>query len=90
MRSIASSSGSNIRVDSGTVEWLRLYWFCHDIGTDARMIAARSALPKGIFPFFVVGTVDPQIPEYGQTLPRSSSRTCQHHLNVAREPTRLS
>jgi hypothetical protein len=34
--------------------------------------------------------VDPQIPGYGQTIPRSSSRTCQHHLNVAREPTRLS
>ncbi len=40
----------------GTVEWLRLYWFCHNIGTDASTIAARSALPKGVFPFFIVGT----------------------------------
>jgi hypothetical protein len=56
MHSIASRSGSYARVDSGTVEWLRLYWFFHVIGTDASMIAARSALPKRIFPFFVVGT----------------------------------
>jgi hypothetical protein len=55
-RSIASRSGSNVQDDSGTVEWLRLYWFCHNIGTDASTIAARSALLKGIFPFFVVGT----------------------------------
>ncbi len=34
--------------------------------------------------------VDPQIPGYGQTIPRSSSCTHQHHLNVAWEPTRLS
>jgi hypothetical protein len=54
--SMASRSGSSVRVDSGTVEWLRLYWFCHNIGTDASTISARSALPKGIFPFFVVGT----------------------------------
>ncbi len=24
--SVASRSGSNVRVDSGTIEWLRLYW----------------------------------------------------------------
>ncbi len=53
---MASRSGSNVRVDSGTVEWLRLYWFCHDIGTDNSTMAARSASLKGIFPFFVVGT----------------------------------
>ncbi len=46
--SIASRSSSNAGVNSGTVEWLRLYWFCYDIGTDASTIAARSALPKGI------------------------------------------
>jgi hypothetical protein len=52
---MASRSGSNIRVDLETVEWLRLYWFCHNIRTDASTIPARSALPKGIFPFFVIG-----------------------------------
>ncbi len=36
------------------------------------------------------GCVDPQIPGYGQTNPKSSSCTCQHHLNVEREPSRLS
>jgi len=35
-------------------------------------------------------TVDPLIPGYGQTIPRSASRTRQHHLNVAREPSWLS
>jgi hypothetical protein len=35
-------------------------------------------------------SVDPQIPGYGQTIPRSSSCTHQHHLNVACKPTRLS
>jgi hypothetical protein len=49
-------SGSNIQVDSRTVEWLRLYWFCHDIGTDNSTMAAESVSPKGIFLFFVVGT----------------------------------
>ncbi len=53
--SMASKSGNNVLVDSGTVEWLRLYWFCHNIGTDNSTMVARSALPKGIFPFFVVG-----------------------------------
>jgi hypothetical protein len=53
---MASRSGSNIRVDLGTVEWLRLYWFCHGIRTDDSTTLARSALPKGIFPFFIVGT----------------------------------
>ncbi len=55
-RLIASRSGSNTRVDSGTVVWMRLYWFCHVIGTDASMIAARSALPNGKFSFFVINT----------------------------------
>jgi hypothetical protein len=55
-RLMASRSGSNVQVDSGTVEQLRFYWFCHDIGTDDSTMAARSASPKGIFPFFVVGT----------------------------------
>jgi hypothetical protein len=54
--SIASRSGSNVRVDLGTVEWLRLYWFCHDIRTDVSAMMARSVSTKGIFPFFVVGT----------------------------------
>jgi hypothetical protein len=31
------------------------------------------------------GSVDPQIPRDGQTIPKSSSCTCQHHLNVAQE-----
>jgi hypothetical protein len=31
--------------------------------------------------------VDPLIPGRGQTIPRSVSRTHQHHLNVAREPS---
>jgi hypothetical protein len=53
---MASRSGSNVHVDLGTVEWLKLYWFCHDIGTDNSTMAARSALLKGIFPYFVVGT----------------------------------
>jgi hypothetical protein len=35
---------------------VRLYWFCHIIGTDASTIAARSALPKGTFPFFIAST----------------------------------
>jgi len=34
--------------------------------------------------------VDPLIPGHGQTIPRSVSRTRQHHLNVAREPSWLS
>jgi hypothetical protein len=34
--------------------------------------------------------VDPKIPVYGQTIPRSSSHTRQHHLNVAQDPSRLS
>jgi hypothetical protein len=55
-RSMASRSGNNVRVDLRTIEWLRLYWFCHNIGTDNSTMAARPALPKGIFPFFVVGT----------------------------------
>jgi hypothetical protein len=55
-RSMASRSGSNIQVDSGTIEWLRLYLFCHNIETDDSTIVARSALPKGIFPFLIVGT----------------------------------
>jgi hypothetical protein len=56
--SIASRSGSNACVASRTVVWLMLYWFCHVIGTDASMIAARSALPKGTFtfPFFIINT----------------------------------
>ncbi len=53
---MASRSGNKVHVDSGTVEWFKLYWFCHDIGTDDSTMAARSASPKGIFPFFVVGT----------------------------------
>jgi hypothetical protein len=36
------------------------------------------------------GCVDPLIPGSGQTIPRSVSRTRQHHLNVAREPSWLS
>jgi hypothetical protein len=55
-RSMVTRSGSNVHVDSGTVEWLRLYWFCHDIGTDDSTMAARSALLKGIIPFFDIGT----------------------------------
>ncbi len=55
-RLIASRSGNKVRVDLGTVEWLRLYWFCYDIGTDERTMAARSASLKGILPFLVVGT----------------------------------
>ncbi len=55
-RLIASRSGNKVHVDSGTVEWLRLYWFCHNVGTDNSTMAARSALPKGMLPFFVVGT----------------------------------
>jgi hypothetical protein len=53
---MAFRSGSNVRVNLGIVEWLRLYWFCHDIGTDNSTMPARSALLKGIFPFFIVGT----------------------------------
>jgi hypothetical protein len=52
MHSIASRSSNNARVDSRTVEWLRLYWFCHVIGTHASTIASRSALSKGDTPFF--------------------------------------
>ena len=37
-----------------------------------------------------IDIVDPLIPGPGQTIPRSVSRTCQHHLNVAREPSWLS
>ena len=54
--SMASRSGNNVHVDLGTVEWLRLYWFCHDIETDDSTMAARSALLKGIFPFFIFST----------------------------------
>ncbi len=47
---MASRSSSNVQVDLGTVEWLRLYWFCHNIRTDASTIAARS-LAKRDIPF---------------------------------------
>jgi hypothetical protein len=50
---MASRSGNKICVDLGTVEWLRLYWFCHNIRTDNSTMAARSALLKGILPFFI-------------------------------------
>jgi hypothetical protein len=53
---MASRSSSNIQVDLGTVKWLRLHLFCHDIGTDNSIMAARLALPKGIFPFYFIGT----------------------------------
>jgi hypothetical protein len=53
MHSIASRSSSNAHVDSRTVEWLRLYWFCHIIETDPSTIAAGSASPKGKFPSFL-------------------------------------
>jgi hypothetical protein len=43
---MASRSGCNVQVDSGTVEWLRLYWFCHNIGTDASTIATRSVFSE--------------------------------------------
>jgi hypothetical protein len=33
-----------------------LYWLHHILGTDASAIVARSALPKGTFPFFINGT----------------------------------
>ena len=39
---------------------------------------------------FTLAAVDPLIPGHGQTIPRSVSRTRQHHLNVAREPSWLS
>jgi hypothetical protein len=55
-RSIASRSGSSARNDLGSVRWVRFYWFCHVIGMDASTIAARSASPKGVFPFFIIGT----------------------------------
>ncbi len=42
-RSMASRSGNKVRVDSGTVEWFKLFWFCHDIGTDNSTMASRSA-----------------------------------------------
>ncbi len=54
--SIFSRSGSNVQGDLGTVRWVRLYWFYHIIGTDASMIATRSAFLKGTFPFFVIVT----------------------------------
>ena len=41
-------------------------------------------------PDAIVANVDPLIPGYGQTIPRSASRTRQHHLNVAQEPSWLS
>jgi hypothetical protein len=34
------------------MECMRFYWFCHMMGTEASRIAARSALLKGILPFF--------------------------------------
>jgi len=36
-----------------------------------------------VAPEKLVALVDPLIPGYGQTIPRSVSRTRQHHLNVA-------
>ena len=41
-RLMASRSGRKIHVDLETVEWLRLYWFCHDIRTDNSTMAATS------------------------------------------------
>ncbi len=41
--SIASRSGNNACIDSRNVRWVRLYWFCHIIGTEASIIVARSA-----------------------------------------------
>jgi hypothetical protein len=37
---MAYRSNSNVQVDLGTVEWLRLYWFCHNIGTDDSTMAS--------------------------------------------------
>ncbi len=54
---MASRSGSKVQVDLGAIEWLRLFWFCHDIRTDNSTMAARSASLKGIFPFFVVDSL---------------------------------
>jgi hypothetical protein len=53
---IASKSSRNARVNLGIMRWVRLYWFCHIIGTDTSTIVARSALTKRMFPFFVLGT----------------------------------
>jgi hypothetical protein len=38
---MASRSVSNVRMDSRTIEWLRLYWFCHNIRTDNSTMVAR-------------------------------------------------
>ncbi len=53
---MASRFDNNVCVDSGTVEWLRLYWFYHNIGTDNSTMTARSASSKGILLFFIVST----------------------------------
>jgi hypothetical protein len=53
------------------------------------MDATTSNFPLLEFPPNIPGVeaVDPLIPGHGQTIPRSVSCTCQHHLNVAREPS---
>ncbi len=56
MHLIFSRSSSSIHGACGTVECMRLYWFCHKMSTEASRNAARSALLKGIFPFLVVET----------------------------------
>jgi hypothetical protein len=44
-RSIFSRSGSSVRGASGTVECVRLYWFCHVMGTEASKTAAEGNIP---------------------------------------------
>jgi hypothetical protein len=39
-RYMASGSSNNVQVDSVTIEWLWLYWFCHNIGTEDSTMAA--------------------------------------------------
>jgi hypothetical protein len=46
-----------IQGNLGTARWVRLYWFCHVIGTDAsKIVVAKLALLKRMFPFFIVMT----------------------------------
>jgi hypothetical protein len=54
--SMFSRSASSWHGESGTVTCVRLYWFCHVIGTATSRINTRLAYPNGTFPVLVVAT----------------------------------
>jgi len=80
------SMAHRVRQDSTGVTWFLQLGidFNDEHNSKTTMLLGLSATME------ILKDVDPLIPGYGQTIPRSASRTRQHHLNVAREPLWLS